>query len=647
MVRNLLWLFVLVVLAIWGLAWYHTKSVQPISPQSLSLFHWEDATGRATLGAAIRADGFRPVPNRRHNFGYTESIHWFRFRLQPTGRPREFTLDIRNHSLHAVEFATVRNGRLTSLSKTGNWLPFGQRLIPTKTFAFPLLPDARHPTDYYLRLDKRHENLATEINLWLTTDFEDKEQREYLLWGIFAGVVVLVVLLNLIFWVTTTDRVYLWYAVYVTALLLRQLADSGLAFQYLWPNIPALNGPDPIIQAVWLYLPAMFQFQQYFLNLRQANNRLFRATQVMKYVFWVGFLTLIILQLTGISRQYSETAYVIMRVHATLVNVVVILLVWVVVTGFRSGEALKRLYAGGLLIQLVLHFVNIVQNLLRNQPDSYVLIDGYLITIMVFFVDLLVFAYLLAYRYRQSIIETQRLRISLAQTQQETNQKIIDVLESERQHIHDRLLSDVGQRLTEARQLLNGPSSPGPSRQPSGQPLAPGWMARRDTHSLDRLADSVRLIHKVGTDLDRIARNALPVEFAEKGLSASLSELVEQLNGSQSVRFDFTVTGPKSFLSVAEEMHVYRIGTELINNVLKHAQATQTQVTLTCDPDFVSLLVSDNGKGFTASRGGSGGGIGVQNLYARAQDLGADVTIDSGAHGTTISVWIAHKIQTS
>jgi signal transduction histidine kinase len=151
----------------------------------------------------------------------------------------------------------------------------------------------------------------------------------------------------------------------------------------------------------------------------------------------------------------------------------------------------------------------------------------------------------------------------------------------------------------------------------------------------------------VGTDLDRITRNALPVEFAEKGLAASLSELVEQLNGSQSVRFDFTMTGPKSFLSVAEEMHVYRIGTELINNVLKHAQATQTQVTLTCDADFVSLLVSDNGKGFTVNKRGTGKGIGVQNLYARAQELGADVTIDSGAHGTTISVWIAHKIQTS
>lgn len=638
MVRNLLWLFVLVVLAISGLAWYHTKSTQPINPQPLSLFHWEDATGRATLGDAIRANEFRPVPNRRYNFGYTESIHWFRFRLLPAGLSREYTLDVRNHSLHAVEFATVRNGRLMSLSKTGNWLPFGQRLIPTKTFAFPLRPDAGQPTDYYLRLDKRHQNLVTDINLWLTADFEDKEQREYLLWGIFAGVVVLVVLLNLIFWTVTTDRVYLWYAIYVTALLLRQLADSGLAFQYLWPNLPALNAPDPVIQALWLYLPAMFQFQQYFLNLRQENNRLFQVTQVLKYLFWAGFTTLVVLQVMGIPQQYPETAYFVTRSHATAVNIALVVLVWIVIAGFRSDDELKRLYAWGFSIQVTLQLLNIGQNILRDRPDSPYLIDGYLITLLVFFVDLLVFAYLLAYRYRQSIVETQRLRISLAQTQQETNQKIIDVLESERQHIHSTLLSDVGQRLTEARQLLAEPAS---------QSLAPGWMDQHDTHPLDRLADSVRLIHKVGADLDRIARNALPVEFAEKGLAASLSELIEQLNGSQSVRFDFTVTGPRSFLSVAEEMHVYRIGTELITNVLKHAQATQTQVILTYDTDFVSLLVSDNGNGFTANRGAAGGGIGVQNLYARAQELGANVTIDSGAHGTTISVWIAHKIQTS
>jgi signal transduction histidine kinase len=622
MTRNLILLFSLVILAILGFAWYHAKSVGPLKVLPLQLAHWEDTTGRATIRQVMQPGArFDPAPSGKLNFGYTESIHWLRYRLEPGRVPNELTLEIRNHVINYIDLIAVRQGKIVSMTQTGNWFPFARRPTPTKTFAFPI--DASQPTDYYLRLDNRYENLATDILLWRTSDFENKEQREYFLWGIFTGVVILVVLLNLIFWKATADRVYLWYAIYITGLSVRQYADSGLGFQYLWPAFPEINAPNPVIQSVWLYIPAVLQFQQYFLNLRQDNHALYRTTQILKYILWAGSIVLLVLQLTGVSRQFPQTEAIITSIHAVLAITLLAVFLWVSLVAVRSDDNLKRIYGVGFSIQTVGQILNVIQNLLRFSTGSHYFIDPYLILTVIFFIDLVVFAYLLSYRYRQSFRQNQELQISLAQARQETNQQIIDLLDSERRHIHQLLLSEVGERLHKTRQTLSG-VNPSPM-----------------------LADAVRLIGQIDQDLEQIAQNKLPVAVVEKGLIQSLTELVQQLNQTQSVQFTFTQTGGQPVLTIEQEVQLYRIITELITNVIKHAQASHAQVTLATEGGVISVTVSDDGKGFDRVNPERSEGIGLQNLDARARDLQAQVRQESGDSGTKTTVLIPSKIQTS
>ncbi|GAB3718560.1 7TM diverse intracellular signaling domain-containing protein [Spirosoma flavus] len=624
MARNLMVLFVLVVLAISGFAWYHNKSIQPLKTLPLRLAHWEDTTNQASIRQIIRSRNFESAREGRQNFGYTESIHWFRFQLKPDSLPDELTLEIRNHVINYVELFVIQQGKIVSLTKTGDWLPFSIRPIPTKTFAFPIDARANPTADYYLRLDNRYENLATEILLWRTSDFEDKEQREYFLWGIFSGVVVLVVLLNLIFWNVTSDKVYLWYALYVAGLSLRQFADSGLGFQYLWPGIPAINAPNPVIEAIWLYIPAVIQFQHYFLNLRRMNRPLFRIGQVLKYLLWTGWLVLIFMQIGDFPRRYPQMDVIITSIHAVVANCIMFVFVWVSVVAIRSKDDLKRAYGAAFAFQTLAQSFNVIQNTMRFQTGSTYLIDPYLILTVVFFIDLVVFAYLLAYRFRQSLSQNQQLRIDLTQSQQETNQQIIDVLDAERQHIHQLLRSDVGLRLQQARQLLAN--------------VVPSPL----------LTDSVRLVEQVDNELEQIVQNKLPVSVVEKGLITSFDELTEQLNQTQPVRFIFQQKGPVPKLTVEQEVQLYRIGNELINNIIKHADATTTQVELATNSDDVLLIVRDDGKGFdTSAVGKTASGIGVRNLYDRVHKLQGDIHMESGRNGTTITVSIPQKIQTS
>lgn len=622
MIRNLILLFGAVVIAMLGLTAYHLSSVSTMAEQPVPVFHWEDTGGSATVEDAMRANAYEPVRKRRINFGYTESVHWFRFRLVAHNQPKELSFEIRNHTIDRVELFEVKNGQawpgvVTSLGETGSRYPFVQRPSPTKTFVYLLSLDAGQQADYYLRLDKRYENLTTELTLWQTSDFEDKEQREYFLWGLFAGVVGLVVLLAFLFYAATRDRVYGWYGLYVLALAGRQFADTGLGFQYFWPWLPAINHPDAVIMALWLYIPAMLQFQQYFLQLRTESKPVFRATQVFKYAFWGLFIGLVISQATGLTETYTGAYRLLTQIHTWMANGAFLVFPAVVVVGLRSSDTVKRLYAAGFGVQIACQLFIFAQNMMRYRPDGIFFVDAYLILMIIFFIDLVIFSYLLAYRYRKSVDDQRQLQISLVQTQQRTNEAIIDVLESERQQVGTLLLTDVAGRLTRTRTLLSA--------------LAPSPL----------LTQAVDLIGKTDANLDQILRDSLPPDLIQKGLPTALAELVEQCCQSGTVRLSFRHDGHPPNLSATQIRQLYRIANELITNVVKHANATEGQVTLSQTPAGRQLTVADNGRGFDVAHTRTAEGIGLKNLYARARTLGATVQLDSGPTGTTVSLLLS------
>ncbi len=618
MIRNLIVLFVIVVVVVLGMAAYHLRSVKAIGEQPVQLFHWEDTGGKASVQTVMQTGGFKPVQKRRINVGYTESVHWFRFRLVGNRVPQDLTFEIRNPAIDRLELFAVKNGQISSLGKTGSRLPFAQRPSPTKTFAYLLTIDPNEPTHYYLRLDKRYENLATELILWRTDDFEDKEQREYLLWGIFSGVVGLIVLLAFLFFAATRDQVYAFYGLYVLALALRQFGDTGLGFQYLWPKTPTINHPDAVIVALWLYIPAMFQFQQYFLQFHTTSKLMFRATQLLKYVFLTLFLALIIAQITGLTETYTGSYRLITQTHAVMANLAFLAFIGSIVVGVRSNDTLKQLYGIGFGIQIFGQFFVYAQNLMRYQPDGIFFVDAYLILVVNFFIDLVIFAYLLAYRYRKSVDEQRQLQLGLAQTQQQTNEAVIDVLESERQQVGNLILTDVGGRLTNTRALLSG--------------LSPNPL----------LTDALNLLNKTDDCLDQILRDSLPPDLLDKGLPAALAELVEQCSQTGTVQLLFShethIEKQTELFSAMQTRQLYRIGSELVNNLIKHAQATEGQVLLAQTQSGWQLVVADNGQGFDADNMRSDGGIGLKNIHARAQTMGATVQIESRQTGTIVVV---------
>jgi len=84
---------------------------------------------------------------------------------------------------------------------------------------------------------------------------------------------------------------------------------------------------------------------------------------------------------------------------------------------------------------------------------------------------------------------------------------------------------------------------------------------------------------------------------------------------------------------------LFRIAQEVLNNSLKHAEATKILVSLTTHEGHVELEVQDNGKGFDVEAIQDQGGLGMMSIRERVEALHGWYSITSKP-GAGVRVWI-------
>jgi signal transduction histidine kinase len=140
-------------------------------------------------------------------------------------------------------------------------------------------------------------------------------------------------------------------------------------------------------------------------------------------------------------------------------------------------------------------------------------------------------------------------------------------------------------------------------------------------------------IHKVTSmvleNSRRIAHDLLPPTLEKFGLQAALEELCEELIDTRKFKLTYEIDYPLEFLKCNEELHIFRIIQELMNNTIKHSEANELILSVITEENLLSLQYQDNGKGFQMDAMRAAKGLGMSGIEHRAIILEADLTIDS------------------
>jgi two-component system, NarL family, sensor kinase len=148
------------------------------------------------------------------------------------------------------------------------------------------------------------------------------------------------------------------------------------------------------------------------------------------------------------------------------------------------------------------------------------------------------------------------------------------------------------------------------------------------------LQEPIDIIGSVMTDLSDLSRSLNADAMLANGLIHAVQFEVEQLQKTNLFAIDLVIKGETIFLVDKQEFIVYRIIQEALQNIVKHAAASEVHIVFTFEPTCLCVTVQDNGKGYDTTNKSKGQGL--QNIKARAQLLGGLCTITSTINQGTI-----------
>lgn len=230
-------------------------------------------------------------------------------------------------------------------------------------------------------------------------------------------------------------------------------------------------------------------------------------------------------------------------------------------------------------------------------------------------------------RFRSNAVQEQQLTGSEMEVQLLKTQ--LELQEQTLQHISQEIHDNIGQALTFVKLNIN----------------------TIDLYKIEetqgKLAESQQLITKAIQDLRNVARSLNTDSISEAGLAACIEYQLHFLEktGLYTTRFHMSESWCKS--QPGTELVLFRVVQELLNNIVKHAEASVIEVNMDCRKDKLLITVTDNGKGFeqsTVSPTNGSEGLGLGNMKKRIAIIQGTLSINSApGRGTSVLIEVPQK----
>jgi signal transduction histidine kinase len=225
------------------------------------------------------------------------------------------------------------------------------------------------------------------------------------------------------------------------------------------------------------------------------------------------------------------------------------------------------------------------------------------------------------YKSRKKIIEKELEKKKLeVNYQKELLRAVINTQEDERKRIAQDLHDDISSKLNIVSlntHLLNTPNL--------------------SENELKEITNNIVTLTTKALDSSRaIAHDLMPPVLEKFGLYAAIEELSLELKTIKSVKVVFKNEIKEEIISAENQLHLFRILQELMNNSIKHGNATEISILFSKKAKTKFLLYNDNGNGFNLDDLKSKKGLGMKNIESRVGFIDGKLsfksTIDNGIY---------------
>lgn len=227
------------------------------------------------------------------------------------------------------------------------------------------------------------------------------------------------------------------------------------------------------------------------------------------------------------------------------------------------------------------------------------------------------------YKYREIVLE-RRLTVAKREEQRLRFLEVIQAQEKERTRIASELHDGIGHLMAAIK--LNSSA-----------------IQVSDERNKQILNNTQEIIDQAAKEVRQISHQLMPQSLSELGLLASLNELANRINKGGKIQITVLKNEPIK-LDKATEVAVYRIVQEVLNNTLKHANASEFSIDYVLDEHIFTLILKDNGKGFSLEEMEKTIGIGWKNIRSRVELVNGKMDLFSAPNlGVQLEIIIPQK----
>jgi serine phosphatase RsbU (regulator of sigma subunit) len=210
----------------------------PTQTYALPSVAWalEDPSGDLGIDDVLSAQWSSAFANDGQllSYGFTSSTYWFRFRLRNESNTLEgWMLEIPYPPLDEIEVFQLNADGQWQATMLGDLLPFYRRQIIYRNYLVPLRFWDHTTHTFYVRV-RSSSSMRVPMQVVAEHAHSEAALESELLYGLYYGVMLVMLVYNLLVFFTLNDVSYLYYVVSIFFTLLLFSSLSGHAYQYIW-----------------------------------------------------------------------------------------------------------------------------------------------------------------------------------------------------------------------------------------------------------------------------------------------------------------------------------------------------------------------------------------------------------------------------
>lgn len=500
-----------------------------------------------------------------------------------------FVLELRNTEIDKAQLLVLEGDSIVWESMIiGDVFPFQERYFDYRTLAFPITLESNKSYTMILGLEKQNRIINSLIELYSKSSWEKRKSGLHLVYGLFFGLFLTVVILAFSLFSFIQRRLYLYYGIYVICMILLLGCFHGFNYQYLFPSSPSIQQYFMlIVQYLSLIFGNLYAFQ--FLGEHRHPKWVTIIRSVFVGVYVVGLINAVIhLDVNYLVEKMLNLLFITVEISNTLM--LAGLSIWYLLK-YKSGAA------GAFLVSFLFVGVAVFYTNLSLVVDdvNYIPIGHSLLFALA--IEMVILTLYMIVQFKQvensKIIAENELVTERIKSQHAFNQG----QELEKKKLAIQLHDEIGSTLLALKHQLETIPKTGKVRE--------------------------QLI-QVSREVRGLSHGLLPTTLQELGLVAAVKEAIST-NGS--INFHFSEITPTGRLGEEKSIQIFRIVQELVKNSYQHAEAENVYIQFLTEGEIFEVHYEDDGKGFDLNN--IIGGIGMRSMQERANMIEADITFES------------------